>query len=245
TGNTAAPTPGARERPMAGSTAAQAPGARERPALDRALGARLAAIDLPGPLLAVDLDAFDANTTELLRRADGRPLRLATKSVRVPALVERALAAGFEGLMTYSLSEALWWSARVDDVLMGYPTVDRTALAALAADPHARRTVTLMVDDVAHLAPIAAALGAEASGARAPGARPTHDARPSAGGGHVTAPTSTSRIRVCLDIDASLRVGPLHLGVRRSPLRTPQDAAALAREAERRGIEVRGVMFYE
>lgn len=52
-------------------------------------------------------------------------------------------------------------------------------------------------------------------------------------------------LRLCLDIDASLRVGPLHLGVRRSPLRTPADAAALAREAVRLGFVVRGVMFYE
>jgi D-serine deaminase-like pyridoxal phosphate-dependent protein len=52
-------------------------------------------------------------------------------------------------------------------------------------------------------------------------------------------------LRLCLDIDASLRVGPLHLGVRRSPLRTPADAAALAREAVRLGFAVRGVMFYE
>jgi len=191
--------------------------------LPAALGARLAATDsLPAPVLAVDVEAFDANARELLARADGRPLRLATKSVRVPALVERALAAGFQGLMTYSLAEALWWSPRVDDVLMGYPTVDRAALARLAADPHARRTVTLMVDDVAHLDLVADAVAK----AGAPG-------------------TDMAPVRVCLDIDASLRLGPVHLGVRRSPLRTPEDAVALARQATRRGIEVRGVMFYE
>ena len=36
----------------------------------------------------------------------------------------------------------------------------------------------------------------------------------------------------------------MHLGVRRSPVRTPEDAVALARHADPR-IEVRGVMFYE
>jgi D-serine deaminase-like pyridoxal phosphate-dependent protein len=51
--------------------------------------------------------------------------------------------------------------------------------------------------------------------------------------------------RVCLDVDASLRIGRLHLGVRRSPLRTPADAVALAGAAERRGLRVVGVMFYE
>ena len=52
-------------------------------------------------------------------------------------------------------------------------------------------------------------------------------------------------VSVCLDVDASLRVGPAHLGVRRSPLRTPQDVADLARAAVQRGFRVRGVMFYE
>ncbi|HEY7010389.1 MAG TPA: alanine racemase [Jatrophihabitantaceae bacterium] len=52
-------------------------------------------------------------------------------------------------------------------------------------------------------------------------------------------------VRVCLDVDASLRVGRVHLGVRRSPLRTPSDAAALARVARDRGLRVVGVMFYE
>lgn len=51
--------------------------------------------------------------------------------------------------------------------------------------------------------------------------------------------------QVCLDVDASLRIGPLHLGVRRSPLRTPDDAAAVARAAADRNINVAGVMFYE
>ncbi|NLF05476.1 MAG: hypothetical protein GX593_10825, partial [Actinomycetales bacterium] len=207
--------------PDGGTQAGPRVGGSRGTTLPASLGRRLAATDdLPAPLLAVDLDAFDANARELLARADGRPLRLATKSVRVPALIERALAAGFEGLMTYSLAEALWWSTRTDDVLMGYPTVDRGALARLAGDPNARRTVTLMIDDVAHLDLIAEAMAAVTD----------RDMPP---------------IRVCLDIDASLRVGPFHLGVRRSPLRTPEDAVTLARQATRRGIEVRGVMFYE
>jgi len=189
---------------------------------------RLAALaDVPAPLVVVDLAAFDANTAELLRRAAGRPVRLATKSVRVPALIERAVAAGFTGLMAYSLREALWWAARgIDDVLVGYPTADRGALAELVGDAAARARATLMVDDVAHLDLL-------------------DHARAASG-----APDAV--VRVCVDVDASLRVGPgalggrqPHLGVRRSPVRTPADAAGLAREATSRGYDVRGVMFYE
>src|SRR5690606_27523144 len=100
--------------------------------------------------------------------------------------------------------------------------VDRTALAELVAGP-AREAVTLMVDDVAQVDLLVAA-----------GAGPT------------------APVRVCLDVDASLRLGRplpegrrLHLGVRRSPLRAPADAAALAAAAVRRGLVVRGLMFYE
>jgi D-serine deaminase-like pyridoxal phosphate-dependent protein len=52
-------------------------------------------------------------------------------------------------------------------------------------------------------------------------------------------------VRVCLDVDASLRVRGVHLGVRRSPLRTPRDAARVARAAGQRGVRVVGLMFYE
>lgn len=201
---------------------------------------RAAARGRPAPLAVVDLAAFDANAAELLRRAAGRPVRLATKSVRVPELVERALAAGFRGLMAYSLREALWWARRgATDVLVGYPTADAAAVAELAADPTLRAAVTLMVDDAAHLALIERAVATAGAG------------EPRAAGGAGAA--GDGRVRVCLDVDASLEVGPAglgrraraHLGVRRSPLREPAEVAGLARLAERRGCPVRGLMFYE
>jgi D-serine deaminase-like pyridoxal phosphate-dependent protein len=53
-------------------------------------------------------------------------------------------------------------------------------------------------------------------------------------------------VRVCLDVDASLRVGPAHLGVRRSPVRTADQARDLARRvADRPGFALVGVMFYD
>ncbi|WP_149203789.1 alanine racemase [Actinotalea subterranea] len=193
------------------------------------LQARLAATaGRPAPCVAVDLAAFDHNCAELLRRAGGKPVRLATKSVRVPGLVDRALAGGFASLMTYSLREALWWAARgAPDVLVGYPSVDAGALAELVRDPRALAAVTVMVDDEDQLRLVRQAVAAE--------------------GG------ASTRVQVCLDVDASLRLGPglparrrAHLGVRRSPLRTPHDVAALAgRAQDGGGVHVRGLMFYE
>ena len=62
---------------------------------------------------------------------------MATKSLRCRYLIERALATpGYQGVMCYSLPEALWLHATgtSDDLLVAYPTVDRKALRALAAD---------------------------------------------------------------------------------------------------------------
>ncbi|MFD4180038.1 amino acid deaminase/aldolase [Rhodococcus sp. NPDC058514] len=179
--------------------------------------------ELDPPLAAVDLGTLRTNAADLVRRAGGTPVRVASKSVRCRAVLEETLGSGlteqggFRGIMSYSLREAIWLvrlGAR--DVLMGYPTVDRGALAELASDPLLLESITLMVDNPAQLDVV-------------------HDAA-----GSTSVPA-----RVCLDIDASLRVGPLHLGVRRSPLRTPDEAAAVAREAKRRGFAVVGVMFYE
>jgi D-serine deaminase-like pyridoxal phosphate-dependent protein len=170
----------------------------------------------------VDVDAFDANADDLVRRARGRPVRVATKSLRVPALIVRALDhQGFRGVLAYSLREALWLHEQglSDDIVMGYPSVDSAALDRLLADPGAAAAVTLMVDDPAHLALLDAAR--ERTGA----------------------PTE---IRICLDVDAGLRVGSVHVGPRRSPLHEPAQGRAMARQVvDRPGLRLVGVMTYE
>lgn len=92
------------------------------------LGARLDAATghLPGPLAVIDLDALEANATDLISRAGGTAVRLASKSVRVRSIIDSVLARpGWAGVMTYSLSEALWLvSQGHTDILVGYPTVD-------------------------------------------------------------------------------------------------------------------------
>jgi D-serine deaminase-like pyridoxal phosphate-dependent protein len=177
---------------------------------------------LDPPFAVLDDDALAANAADLVRRANGVPVRVASKSVRVRSVIAETVAApGFQGVMAYALPEALWLAGHgVDDVLLGYPTAHRAALARLAADPRTAAAVTLMVDDVAQLDLVDAAV--------APG-----DPR-------------RAVVRVCIDVDASLRIGRLHLGVRRSPLRTPAQVAALAREVVARPqFSLAGVMFYE
>jgi D-serine deaminase-like pyridoxal phosphate-dependent protein len=173
---------------------------------------------LESPSAAVDLTALDANAAALRARANGVPIRIASKSVRCRAVLNRVLAAqGVSGVMAYSLREAIWLArAGVDDILMGYPTVDRAALAEVVNDRVLSGRITLMVDDVAQLDLV-------------------RDA----------ARSDLLKPRICIDVDASLRVGPLHIGVRRSPLRDPEQVAQFARQARSRGFRVVGLMFYE
>jgi D-serine deaminase-like pyridoxal phosphate-dependent protein len=105
---------------------------------------------LDPPFAVVDLDAFDANLEDLLRRANGKPLRLASKSLRVRDLQARALLGGFRGMLCFTLPEALWLaSLGHTDLVVGYPTVDRVALRQLSD-----HDVTVMVDCREHLVPL-------------------------------------------------------------------------------------------
>jgi D-serine deaminase-like pyridoxal phosphate-dependent protein len=190
---------------------------------------RHATAHLDAPFALVDLDAFDVNAADLVRRAHGKPIRVASKSVRCRSLLEGVLKRpGFAGVMSFTLPEALWLHGHgLRDLLVAYPTVDRTALRELASDPAAARQVTLMADDPAQLDAIDAARAGE--GVASGGAE-----RPA--------------VRVCLDLDTSWRPlgGRVRVGARRSPLRTPADAAAFARHVvSRPGFRLVGVMAYE
>src|SRR5215211_8629194 len=136
---------------MSLTEARQHSGGLGRQHLDRATA------HLEPPFALVNLDAFDGNAADLLRRAGGTPVRLASKSVRCRALIERALGAGLRGILAFTLPEALWLAGHGhDDLVVAYPTVDRSALRALAAGPCDR--VTIMVDCREHLDIAAAAV---------------------------------------------------------------------------------------
>lgn len=208
---------------MSASAAHPAPGA---------LGADLG--DLRPPFALVDLDALRANAADLLRRAGGKPVRVASKSVRCRALLEAILGhdgsrldlsasdpAGseFRGLMTFTLPESLWLHEHgFADVLLAYPTADGEALGALGR-VESERPPAVVIDSVDHLDLIDAAAG------------PRRRA-----------------VRVCIEFDTSLELagGRVRVGPLRSPLRTPEQVVALAREVVARpGFELAGLMGYE
>ena len=173
-----------------------------------------------GPVAALNLPALRYNALDMVVRSAGVPIRVASKSVRVREVLDATLALpGYHGILAFTLPEALWLAEAHDDVVLGYPSVDRAALAVLAADEQAAARVTLMVDDTSQLDVIDAIA--------APGARAT--------------------LRVAIDADASWRAPGLgHIGVRRSPVHHPGEVANLARAITARpGFRLVGLMMYE
>jgi D-serine deaminase-like pyridoxal phosphate-dependent protein len=198
------------------------------PTADReALHARYEAIfdSITAPFAFVDLDALHANARFMLAQAAGKPIRIASKSVRSVAVLRRILELdpGFEGILSFTLPEALFLARQgFENVVVAYPTVDREALAELvelaAAEP--ANAPVPMVDSSPHLDLVESAIG----------------------GG-------PAEVRVWLDLDVGwwplggklARIGP-----KRSPVRTPERARQMAAEIEERpGTRLVGVMAYE
>src|SRR4051794_39800089 len=165
-----------------------------------------------------------SNSDSMLERAGAKPIRVASKSLRCRALLERVLRHDerFAGLMTFTLPETLWLAeSGFEDLLLAYPTADAGALGELALRSAANpaEAPIVMVDCVEHLEAIESVLG-----------------------------TGAAPMRVCIDIDASWWAlgGRIKVGPKRSPVHTVEQAVALAREIERRPqIELDGLMAYE
>ncbi|MEA2352266.1 MAG: hypothetical protein QOJ14_680 [Thermoleophilaceae bacterium] len=170
--------------------------------------------DRDAPFAFVDLDAMWWNANDMLGRAGGKPIRIASKSVRCRPLLRAILDRdpGFRGLMTYTLRESLWLGDHgFDDQLLAYPTADRRAVAEIA-----RGRPVLMIDSTEHL--------------------------------DLLDPARTGELRVCIEVDMGYRVPGRRalIGPKRSPVRSPEQAADLARAVVARdGFELAGVMGYE
>jgi D-serine deaminase-like pyridoxal phosphate-dependent protein len=175
------------------------------------------------PVAFVDLDAFDRNLARLLRPAAdaGKRVRLATKSVRCPGLVRRAFERGrLDGLMTFTARETLRWAWLWREVLAD--AAPDLLLGYPLGGPHDAALLAEAAEHAAVGAIVDAPEHVDWLAARAP------------------------RVAVWLDLDRGWRpVGGVHVGVRRSPLRTPADVEDLADRALAAGLRLGGVMGYE
>ena len=183
-------------------------------------GMTAATASLDTPVGALNLTALAHNTHDMLDRANGTTIRVASKSLRVRGVIEEVLKLpGYAGVLAYTLPEALWLAETIDDIVVGYPSVDATAIRTLGNSASLARRVTVMVDSVAQLDAIDAVLP--------PGTRES--------------------IRVCLELDASWKSRLIgHTGVYRSPVHSVEQAVDLARHiVGRRGFDLVGIMSYE
>ena len=177
--------------------------------------------DLDAPFALVDLDAMWSNAAEMLTRGAPKPIRVASKSVRCRALLERILDRDerFRGLMTFTLQETLWLHGQgFENLLLAYPTASLSALPELGRLEGPGRPI-VMVDSVEHLDLIQRAI-----------------------------PDPAAAVRLCIEFDTGFHLagGRLKLGPKRSPLRTPDEVADLARAiVGRPGLELAGLMGYE
>ena len=180
--------------------------------------------EIQAPFAFVDLDAVWANAADMLRRSGGKPIRIASKSIRTRPVLERLLDLdpGFQGALSFTLAEALWlWENGLRDLVVAYPTTDRACLTRLAriTSENPDEAPVVMVDSAEHLDLIEQASG-----------------------------SFVSPIRVAIDIDLSWWPlgGLFKIGPKRSPIRTAEQAVALAREIDRRErTRLVGVMAYE
>ena len=176
------------------------------------------------PFAFLDLDAVWANAADMLRRSRGKPIRIASRSIRSRPVLQRLLDLdpGFQGALTYSLPETLWlWERGLRDLIVSRPTADRACLTRLARltseDPEEAPVV--LVDSTEHLDLIEEA-----------------------------AASFVAPIRVAIDVDLSWWPlgGVVKIGPRRSPIRTADEAVALAQEIDQRErVKLVGVRAYE
>jgi D-serine deaminase-like pyridoxal phosphate-dependent protein len=175
----------------------------------------------PMPLAYVDLDLLAANVRQCIYRAGGKPIRIASKSVRSVDILKWIMAFApdaFQGILSYAATEALHLCAHgFDDLVVAYPCWNEAEIEAVAAQVAAGKQITLMVDSVEHIQHL------EAIMARKGGTLP-----------------------LCLDIDLSLDLPGLHFGVWRSGITTADKALTVWRAIQAsKHLRLDGVMGYE
>jgi D-serine deaminase-like pyridoxal phosphate-dependent protein len=172
------------------------------------------------PALLLDLDALERNIKSIASQANGKTIRIASKSIRSANVLHFLLQSSsiFQGIMCFTAKEAIFLSERgFDNLLLGYPSTDKISLPKIAALNKQGKKIICMVDSTEHLQ-LLDQLAKEVEGL----------------------------FYICIDIDMSTKYGPLHFGVRRSPLNTKEQVLEFARKsAKMENIQLVGVMGYE
>ncbi len=176
------------------------------------------------PAMFVDLDQFEANVLALKKISDStqKKLRLATKSLRVPYLIHHALKIGsstYQGLMCFSVDEALaLFGEGHKDLLVAYPTSSLDDLKKVLQIQTAGGRCVLAFDHSCHFSWAA----------------------------NAWSKISSSKLDICLDCDASLKIFGLHLGVRRSSILSAADfSKRLEQLSDYPNLKLTGLLHYD
>ena len=172
------------------------------------------------PLAYIDLDLLEKNMGGILQRADGKPVRVASKSIRSVTILKKILEYDrhFRGILSFSAAEAIFLHKMgLDDIVVAYPEINLDTIEGVVQCLHSGATICLMVDDPYHIELL------EYVGTK-----------------------TTTAIPVCIDIDVSVDFPGLHFGVWRSSLRDKASLDALLDKIESTNyIRIDGVMGYE
>ncbi|MGG0717986.1 amino acid deaminase/aldolase [Robertmurraya massiliosenegalensis] len=170
------------------------------------------------PELLLDLDSFDQNCKSIADKANGKMIRIATKSIRSVPVLKRILESSsvFKGVMCYSPHEAIFLAEQgFDDILLGYPCWEQEALSRIAELNGQGKQITCMIDAEEQIE-------------------------------HLNELAGDGLFYLCIDIDMSTKFGPLHFGVRRSPLKKEENVVQLVRNIQQSSkLQLIGVMGYE
>lgn len=169
------------------------------------------------PTAVLDLDQFHANSAGLLRRSGGLPIRVASKSIRVRSLISRVLQMpGFQGVLGYSVREAIWLAREGVDDVVVAYPTVDAQAVAQVAADPQLCSAITFMVDLSEHIEWLAGLAVD------------------------------QPLRVAIDVDCSLRMGPLALGAHRSRVSDAEGAGELAALIETtNGVRLVGMMFYE
>lgn len=188
------------------------------------------------PIVHEDAIKMNTDTIFTIARSHNKKLRVATKSLRVPDLIDLVTSSGHHEpmLMCYSVKEAdflIQWSQqkyktnKFTDIMIAYPTANRRDLELALKLNKAGHKVVTMVDCLEHLLLIEEMMLKHSDEER------------------------KTPFPVCIDVDASLRFlnGLIHLGAHRSPCHSAETfEILLSKISSSKGlIKLSGVMTYE
>lgn len=173
------------------------------------------------PLAILDMDQLEKNIQLIQESVGIKNIRIATKSIRCTRVLRKILDSSpiFNGLMCYTLEEALWLASKgFDDLLVAYPTYNREQITNLCRRFDDGTRITLMIDCLEHLEYL-----------------------------EEIAQSEQAKLRICIDQDLSTQpLGFIYFGVRRSPLKKPKQVKELIKFIQQsEHLNLVGLMGYE